>query len=83
MSVFRQVKNMYDHQTGKQPYFKELTEQTVEESLTIPKVNPKKDFRAYVKKLEDCSISAYFENHPKPVLEQPFKQSQEATDNSF
>jgi len=58
------LKNYYDHQTGKQPFFKELTEQTVEESPTIPKVNPKKDFRAYVKKLEECCINAYFENHP-------------------
>ena len=40
----------------------------VEDSTLIPKVNPKKDFRAYLRLLNDGGVSQeYYLNHPEPL----------------
>ena len=40
-----------------------MTEDAVEPSLKIPKVNVKKDFRSYSKLLSDADYDVYDKNH--------------------
>ena len=42
-----------------QPKFKPLKESQVEDSTAIPKVNPQKDFKDYLKKVAQPSVKAY------------------------
>ena len=41
-----------------------MTEKEVEDSGTIPKVNPAKDFKHYLRQLQDSNIDEYLSNHP-------------------
>lgn len=52
-SILKKMTTLVRHKvTGKgAPYFKPLTELQVEDSSSIPKVQPKKDFKEYKKKL--------------------------------
>ena len=47
-----------------EPKFKVLKESQVEDNPMIPKVNPQKDFRDYLKKVSVPSIKTYQANHP-------------------
>ena len=46
------------------PKFRTLKESQVEDSAAIPKVNPQKDFRDYLRKVAQPSIKTYQGNHP-------------------
>lgn len=48
-----------------QPKFKPLKESQVEDSPAIPKVNPQKDFKDYMRKVSQPSVKAYQTNHPR------------------
>ena len=48
-----------------QPKFKPLKESQVEDSTAIPKVNPSKDFKEYMRKVAQPSVKAYQTNHPQ------------------
>ena len=52
-SVFKRMKTLVKHQIqgGPSPYFRTLKESNVEDSDSIPKVRPNKDFKDYFKKL--------------------------------
>ena len=70
---------MYLHQTGKKAVFQKLTEETVEDSTLIPKVNPSKDFKQYLRLLSDSNIEEYITNHPyQPAVEDPFSTAKDA-----
>jgi len=57
---------MYLHQTGKKIAFRTLTEDKVEDSVHIPKVNPSKDFKVYLRSINEASaITEYLTNHPQ------------------
>lgn len=63
--LFQKAKDIYLHQTGKKVAFKTLTEDKVEDSTSIPKVNPNKDFRVYLRALnEGGAITEFLANHP-------------------
>ena len=48
--------------------FRSLTEDKVEESTLIPKVQAKKDFNEYIKKLKAANVATYYVNNPpKPA----------------
>jgi len=49
---------------GGVPKFKAMTEDKVEESTLIPKVNPEKDFKEYQRKLKEARADIYHKNHP-------------------
>jgi hypothetical protein len=69
----QQAKDLYLQQTGKKASFRVLTEDTVEDSTMIPKVNPAKDFKQYFRALAESNISEYIQNHPaRPQIEDPF-----------
>ena len=51
------------------PKFKALKESQVEDSPAIPKVNPQKDFKDYMKKVSQASVKTYQTNHPRKVVE--------------
>ena len=61
---------MYLNQTGKKLAFKTLTEEKVEESTIIPKVNSNKDFRNYLRTInEGDAATEYLTNHPTKCAE--------------
>ena len=47
------------------PKFKAIKESQVEDSPAIPKVNPAKDFKAYVRKVGQPCVKKYQQNHPR------------------
>ena len=55
-----------------------MTEAMVEDSLTIPKVSAKKDFKDYFKSLEKSEISIYEKNN-----EQLKDNKENTSDNPF
>ena len=64
--IFQKAKDMYLHQTGKKTAFRTLTEDKVEESTLIPKVNPNKDFKAYLRSINEAgAVCEYLTNHPE------------------
>lgn len=44
-----------------------MTESQVDDSGLIPKVNPQKDFKEYMRKLKTADIQTYNENHPAKI----------------
>ena len=44
-----------------------MTESQVDDSSLIPKVNPQKDFKEYMRKLKTADIATYNENHPAKI----------------
>lgn len=49
--IFQKAKDLYLQQTGKKTAFRVMTEESVEDSTHIPKVNPAKDFKQYIRSL--------------------------------
>lgn len=47
------------------PKFKAIKESQVEDSPAIPKVNPAKDFKGYVRKVGQPCVKKYQQNHPR------------------
>ena len=47
------------------PKFKAVKESQVEDSAAIPKVNPQKDFKEYLRKVGTASVETYLKNHPR------------------
>ena len=69
--IFQKAKDMYLHQTGKKVAFRTLTEDKVEDSALIPKVNPAKDFKVYLRSINEAGgIAEYLANHPAPKIEE-------------
>ena len=62
--LYQKAKDFYNYQTGKKVKYAEMTEKDVEESLIIPKVNPQKDFKHYLRALQECGVEEYLQNHP-------------------
>ena len=62
---------------SKEPKFKAMTEAQVEDSPAIPKVNPQKDFKDYMRKVSQPSVQTYLNNHPRPVAEITDEQGEE------
>ena len=59
------------------PKFKKLEESQVEDSPAIPKVNPQKDFKDYIKKVSKPSVKTYQQNHPQKSPEEFEQQPEE------
>ena len=87
--IFQKAKDLYLHQTGRKIAFKTITEEKVEDSTQIPKVNPSKDFRSYLRSINEAgAVSEYLLNHPVSSAEeqkavadsdQPFSVSKDAS----
>lgn len=49
-----------------------MSEKDVEDSTIIPRVNPNKDFKQYLKTLNESGVEEYLRNHPKTDEAGPF-----------
>ena len=49
-----------------------MTEKDVEDSPNIPRVNPSKDFKHYLRILKECEVEEYLRNHPQTDEAGPF-----------
>jgi hypothetical protein len=78
--LLAKAKDLYLKQTGKKIAYRALTEKDVEDSAHIPRVNPQKDFRQYLRQLKDSNIDEYLANHP-PEEQEPFAQAPDASSN--
>ena len=58
------------------PKFKAIKESQVEDSPAIPKVNPAKDFKAYVRKVGQPCVKKYQQNHPRQESVEPAEEEE-------